>query len=118
MEEHVSRAAQARGRFGEAEAARWYVRHGYDVIARNWRWAYGEIDLVLAAPGVIVFCEVKARAGAGYGGPVGAVDRHKQLRVRRAAAAWLAEHRPGAVTVRFDVAAVTGTRVEVFEAAF
>mgnify|MGYP003338633106 CR=1 FL=1 len=39
-------AAQARGRFGEGEAARWYVQHGYRVLARNWRCELGEIDLV------------------------------------------------------------------------
>ncbi|HUC32541.1 MAG TPA: YraN family protein [Ilumatobacteraceae bacterium] len=112
------RGAQARGRFGESEAARWYIRNGYEVVARNWRCAMGEIDLVVSAPGLVVFCEVKARAGDEFGGPQGAVDRRKQLRVRRAAAMWLSEHRPGAVTVRFDVAAVVGARVEMIESAF
>lgn len=88
------------------------------MLARNWRCPQGEIDLVLTAPGVVVFCEVKARATAGFGGPVGAVDRQKQRRLRRLAAIWLAQHHPGAVEVRFDVAAVVGARVQVLEGAF
>ena len=117
-------AAQARGRFGENEAARWYVRRGYQVVARNWRCAAGEIDLILLLPGVaaaevLVFCEVKARASAEFGGPLGAVNWAKQRQLRRLAAIWLAVHRPaGMVEVRFDVVAVVGTNVEVVESAF
>jgi putative endonuclease len=112
------RAAQARGRFGEDEAARWYARHGYRVVSRNWRCAHGEVDLVLMRQDEVVFSEVKARASAEFGGPQAAVDWRKQQRLRRLAATWLAEHRPGAVSVRFDVVAVVGARVEVLEGAF
>lgn len=73
---------------------------------------------MVAAPGLIVFCEVKARAGAGYGGPAAAVDHRKQQRLRRLAVAWLAAHRPGQVEVRFDVAAVVGAKVEIITDAF
>ena len=38
--------AQARGRFGEDLAARWYVRNGYEVLDRNWRCAHGEIEIL------------------------------------------------------------------------
>ena len=113
-----SLAAQARGRFGEDEAARWYRRRGYEVLARNWRCELGELDLVLGAPGLVVFCEVKARASAEFGGPQGAVNHTKQRRLRRLAAAWLAVERPGTVQVRFDVVAVVNARVEVIEDAF
>ena len=68
---------------------------------------------------VVVFCEVKARATSEFGGPEGAVDWRKQRRLRRLAAIWLAEFRPaGHIEVRFDVAAVVGTRVTVIESAF
>ena len=112
-------AAKARGRFGENEAARWYLRRGYEVLARNWRCAAGEVDLILLGGDVVVFCEVKARASNEFGGPEGAVNWSKQRRLRRLAATWLAEIRPAnAVTVRFDVAAVVGAHVEVIEGAF
>ncbi len=95
------------------------MARGYQVTARNWRCAAGEIDLVLARPGEVIFCEVKARASSEFGGPQGAVNWQKQRRLRRLAAMWLAQERPsGAVTVRFDVAAVIGARIEVIEAAF
>jgi len=98
-------------------AARWYAAHGYDVVDRNWRSPTGEIDLVASRDSVVVFCEIKTRASDRYGTPATAVGRTKQRRLRLLAVEWLAAHElHGAV--RFDVAAITGVRIEVFEAAF
>jgi putative endonuclease len=115
-------AAQARGRFGEGEAARWYVRRGFTVLDRNWRCDLGEIDLVVCRPGLVVVVEVKARRNDDFGGPLHAISRAKQLRLRRLAARWLAEHRDDLdaqlgvrYELRLDLAAVTGVTVEVFE---
>jgi putative endonuclease len=88
------------------------------VLARNWRCEHGEVDLVLGRPGLVVICEVKARASAEFGGPVGAVDWKKQRRLRRLAAVWLASSNSAHVIVRFDVVSVVGAKLEVIEAAF
>ena len=97
--------------------ARWYRDAGYEVLDQNWRCGSGELDLVLARGSEIVFCEVKARRSERFGAAAEAVDRRKQMRIRSLAAQWLKEHdRRG--QVRFDVATLTGTRLEVIEAAF
>jgi len=94
------------------------------VLARNWRCALGELDLVVRGldefgVDTVVFCEVKARASAEFGGPEGAVGVEKQRRVRRLALAWLEAERPvGYPSLRFDVAAVVGAKVDVIEQAF
>jgi putative endonuclease len=102
-------------------AAAWYVDHGYRVVARNWRSRQGEIDLIVARDGVLVFCEVKTRSGSRFGQPFEAVTRTKQLRLRRLAAEYL-RTRPRTAgppaEVRFDVASVGGGRVDVIEGAF
>ena len=112
------------GDAGEAFAAAWYSDAGYSVLDRNWRCREGELDLVVARPDVVVFCEVKTRRGSAYGAPFEAVTWAKQRRIRGLAARWLAEH-PGnaAATVRFDVASVQAVRgrrpmIDVIEAAF
>jgi putative endonuclease len=113
---------RARGAWGEDLAVRHYRAAGYEIVDRNWRCSIGEIDVVASRGDTIVFCEVKARRRAGFGGAVAAVDHSKQRRLRRLAALWLAEHRDdthgGHWHVRFDVVAVTGVAVEVFESAF
>ena len=42
------------GAFGEDAAARWYERAGYDVVGRNWRCAFGELDLVVRRGSLVV----------------------------------------------------------------
>ena len=119
----MATARQAHGTFGEDQAARWYEARGYVVLDRNWRAGRtGEIDLVLGAAGLVVFCEVKARSSDAFGGPFEAVTTAKQARIRRVAAAWLAAHPAGrgdgGRDVRFDVAGVRAGKVDVVEAAF
>ncbi len=111
-------AAVARGRWGEDQAARHYRRAGFQIVARNWRSADGEIDLIARRGELVVICETKARRSDRFGPPAGAVDVRKQQRLRRLAARWLRESGTSGVTVRFDVAAITGVEVEIIAGAF
>ncbi|MGA1743552.1 MAG: YraN family protein [Ilumatobacteraceae bacterium] len=113
-----ARANQARARFAEDLVARWYVREGYAIIARNWRCPRGELDVVAWRGGVLAVCEVKARQTVAMGDPFEAVDARKILRLRRATAALLGTRDPSLPPVRqvrFDAAAVIGARIEVRE---
>jgi putative endonuclease len=113
---------QRLGALGEDRAADWYRAAGYEVIARNWRCAEGELDLVVALPGELVFCEVKTRTSDRFGIPTEAVTAAKQRRLRMLAARFLAEHPladgSAARSLRFDVVAVIGPAVDVIQAAF
>jgi putative endonuclease len=101
------------GRRGEAVAAKLLQRGGYVVLERNFRAREGEIDLIAARDGTLVFCEVKAlvaRPGgpsAGPATPLEAVGPAKQAQVRRVARVWLAgRSRTSARELRFDVIGV------------
>lgn len=118
MDKERALGAVARGRWGEAQALRWYQRNGYRLLARNWRGSAGELDLVVGRAGLVVVCEVKARSDERFGPAAAAVGPTKQRRLRRLAAEWLAVTATHGVAVRFDVVTVTGVRVEVIEAAF
>ena len=109
---------RARGRWGEDRACTHYRRLGYQIVERNWRCEHGEIDVVARLDDMVVFCEVKARRSDAFGGAAAAVDHRKQQRIRRLAAAWLAERQVRGVEVRFDVIAITGVEVELIEGAF
>lgn len=87
---------------------------GWQILERNARTRYGELDIVAIEGGVLVFVEVKAaRQGAAFGPerPVLAVDRQKQRRIRRLATAWMTERRrPRYAAIRFDAVGVTLSR--------
>ena len=106
------------GRWGEVVAAAWYERHGYTVVARNWRCRAGEVDLILRRGRLVVICEVKARRTPAFGPAAGAVGPVKQQRLRRLAAAWLSATGVRGVDVRFDVVAINGRTLEVIPDAF
>ena len=100
------------GRLAEALAGDHLTASGLDVVARNWRCRHGEIDLIAAAPGLVGFCEVKARRSDAYGTAAAAVTARKQARLRLLAAAWLAATTHPPSRVRFDVITVTWPRGE------
>lgn len=119
----VTAAARvARGLWAENLVSAWYEHHGYRVIARNWRCPRGELDVVAIYGGELVVCEVKARSSVAFGTPAEAITPTKQLRLRRATAALLTElHADRSIRVdhvRFDVACVLGTRLEMMIDAF
>ena len=109
---------RALGARGEDAVAGWYRARGCEVVARNWRCREGEVDLVVRCGRTLVFCEVKTRRSDAFGAPAEAVTRAKQVRLRRLAAAFLAQAPVGAPEVRFDVAGVRGEAIDVIEGAF
>jgi putative endonuclease len=99
---------------------RWAYRlRGYRVLDVN-AWAGGyELDLVLRRGRTLVFCEVKAKSGAGRGDPLEMVTEEKVRRLRRAGEAWLAVHPEHAhCGVRFDLAAEREGKLERVANAF
>jgi putative endonuclease len=109
------------GRLAEARAAEHLASLGYEILARNARTKYGELDLVVLDRSALVFVEVKAmRAGSKVGPerPVLWVTPRKQLQVRRLAAAWMADRRKAGSTpryaqIRFDAVGVLLDRADV-----
>jgi putative endonuclease len=101
--------ARGLGDYGERMAARYLSEHGLHVLDRNWRCELGEIDIVARDGGCLVVVEVKARRSTTFGQPIEAVDHRKLARLRRLAAAWLADRRATGGTVT----GVAGIRVDV-----
>ncbi len=86
--------------------AAWYEARGYDVLARNWRCAEGELDLVLRDGDTLVACEVKTRTSEECGSPHEAVDDTKLARLQQLAWLWAEQHGVRAPGVRVDLVAV------------
>jgi len=98
---------QTLGRLGEMLALEHLERLGLVLVARNHRTRFGELDLVVAGEGLLVFCEVKTRR-AGSGDPWDSLHPAKRAQVRRMARAYLSEveERPRTSVLRFDAIGV------------
>lgn len=105
-----ARGAAARRRGARAEwIAVWLLRaKGFRILERDLRSRLGEIDLVARRGRLLIFVEVKARAGLDIAAH--AIRARQRARITRAAQAYLAG-RPElqALTLRFD-AVVLGRR--------
>jgi putative endonuclease len=108
---------QVLGRWGEDQAVSYLVGLGYEILARNARTPYGEIDLVArqafnSAPGMeppdqlTVFVEVKTRTTLAYGLPEESVTRRKQAHLLASAQAYIQDHPELDGDWRIDVIAV------------
>lgn len=96
------------GRRGEQLAADYLEGQGLAILARNWRCAEGELDIIATGGDTtVIFCEVKTRSGDRFGTPVEAVTQGKRRRIRRLAFLWLTTMKPRTWPIlRFDVVGV------------
>lgn len=110
------------GRTAEQLVADRLTAEGFRVLGRNVRIGRLELDIIAERAGLIVFCEVRARAHDRFVAPAATMDVRKVARVRSAAAQWLRRERPQRMDVRFDVAAVVfdvpGGRIEYYAGAY
>ncbi len=75
---------------GEQVAADWLAANGHEIIARNWRTRYCEIDIVSVKGEVLYFTEVKYRKNDDFGDGLAAITAKKQRQMRFAAELFLA----------------------------
>ena len=99
---------QAAGRRGEDLAHRFLCRHGFIIVARNYRLAAGdgEADLIGWEGETLVVVEVKSRESAAYGPPDRAIGPEKFRHMRRVAREYAAKTSPPWEQVRFDIVTV------------
>jgi putative endonuclease len=104
------------GRAAEDLVASRLATAHWEIVERNARTRFGELDLVALDGSTLVFLEVKAgREGSDFGPerPVLAIGPRKQRQVRRLATAWMAERRrdlPRYDEIRFDAVGVSFDR--------
>src|SRR3989344_4427179 len=102
------------GFLAENIAARYLEGRGYEVVEKNYRKPWGEIDIIAQKDGVVVFVEVKANRQefAGDFAPEIRVDWKKEAKIKRTAAFYLEqqfgdmerEWQIDIVSVTFDLA--------------
>jgi putative endonuclease len=89
---------------GEDTALEYYVQRGYRIIARNYRWKRGEIDVIAEKGDTLVCAEVKAWRQVPYAELGYALDARKRSTIVQGSRRFLREHpRYGSYFIRYDV---------------
>ena len=94
------------GAQGEAAAVSFLKENGYQIIARNYRSKFGEIDIIALDKETICFVEVKTRKSLRFGLGQEAISAIKQRHIGRAALLYLKENNFFQRKARFDVVSV------------
>ncbi len=100
------------GNHGEDFAAGMLEDMGFNILDRNYRTRYGEIDIICMKGGVLHFVEVKTRTGDDFGYPSDAVTEEKRKNIRRAAEYYLTNRHSMWRAVSLDVMEVTANLIE------
>jgi putative endonuclease len=94
------------GRWGEERAAAHVEERGYQIVARNYRTPFGELDLIIEQADVLAFVEVKTRSSLKFGQPEAAVTSKKQAHLVEAAQYFLQENQWEERLWRIDVISI------------
>ena len=110
-------SSQQTGWLGETRAALYVRRQGMRLLARRYRAAHGEVDLIAQDQGTLVFIEVKARPHGHLDDGFRAVNAEKRRRLRSAAQAY--QMNAGwSGTVRFDIIEISAAGLRHMKNAF
>jgi putative endonuclease len=80
------------GKWGEDTVAAYLAERGYEIITRNARTPYGEIDIVAKQDDITIFVEVKSRTSNKMGLPEESVNPRKQAHMLACAEHYAAEN--------------------------
>ena len=81
------------GKWGEETAAEFLTQRGYEILARNIRTPYGEIDVIAKQNDIIIFVEVKTRTSNTMGLPEESITPRKREHMLAAADHYAAENK-------------------------
>lgn len=94
------------GQYGETLAANFLKRRGYEILARNVKTSFKEIDLITKINGVLVFVEVKTRTSRVLGRADEMMSQKKINNLKFAIALYLKNEALSHDKIRVDFIAV------------
>ena len=80
------------GQYAESKVAEYLIRNGHQIIARNHKTKYYEIDIISTKDETVYFTEVKYRKSSSHGTPLEAITKAKQKQMQFAATLFLESH--------------------------
>lgn len=101
------------GLAGETAAAIYLQQKGLTLIEKNYRTAFGEIDLIMQDGKTLVFVEVRLRKSQQFGGAAMSITHAKQQKLQRTAQHYLQLN--GDCECRFDAILMQSANIHAIE---
>ena len=95
------------GKWGEALAAEFVEKQGYEILERDWKSGHHDLDIIARDEDTLVIIEVKTRRNRLFGDPEEAIDYKKRLSLQSAINHYVKLHHIK-IPVRFDVISIVG----------
>ncbi len=106
------------GKEGEDKAVNFLTSKGYNILERNYKSIFGEIDIIAKEGKTIVFIEVKSRKNYSFGTPIEQISWNKQQHIIKIALTYLKKNQLQNQPVRFDVIGIFPNKIELIKNAF
>ena len=100
------------GDAGEDRAVQILSESGYQIVERNFRTRYGEVDVIARDGKTLVFVEVKAKRDDFFGAPAEMITKAKLKKIKKTAAGYIEENEY-AGPWRIDAVVIKGTQAEI-----
>lgn len=97
---------QATGKTGEDLAEDFLKNKGFEIVERNFKGRYGEIDIIALDKDTLVFVEVKTRTSSQFGNPLEAITSWKLRTLVKTAQFYKLTHQNLPDSLRIDAIAV------------
>ena len=107
-------AAPTAGQLAEEAAAQHLIQLGFQVIERNWKTKWCEIDIIAQQHGQVHFVEVKYRKNNSQGDGLSYITPQKQRQMKFAAELWL-QSKPEYVAMVLSAMSLSGAPIVVEE---
>ncbi|WP_457624456.1 YraN family protein [Persephonella sp.] len=107
-----------KGRLFEDRAVDFLKSSGYEIIGRNFKTRYGEIDIIARDGDTVVFVEVRYRKSSAFGSPEETINLRKIKKIIRAANRYISMKGLENTDIRFDVIAMDEDGIRHIKNAF
>ena len=94
------------GEWAESFVERDLIDRGMEILSRNYKTRFGEVDLIARDGSAFTFVEVRARRSRSFGSPAETISRAKARRITAACHEYLQWHKLTDTDWRIDVAEV------------
>jgi len=116
LEKPVKITSKMIGDSAEDVAANYLKQNGHEIIDRNWKTKYCEIDIISSFNNIIYFTEVKYRKNASQGGGLAAITPTKLRQMKFAAEFYALSQKISNTNLRLAAISISGQipMVEIF----